>query len=97
MRTDKNSALALGSRITRRDFLNSVPIGSGIALCYAAPPLLAGAEQAPALLPEPNLDAAWYGYGGVGDYAATRPKSSTARTPLGMEVLRAPMGSFDHR
>jgi len=60
--------LGMDSDITRRDFLNAVALGTGVALLGAAAPSVARAagaaagSQAPAFHP-------WTGYGGVGDYA----------------------------
>jgi spermidine dehydrogenase len=47
-------------KITRRDFLNGVLIGSGAALLHLSSPIRLLAQSLP-------LD--WEGYGGVGDYA----------------------------
>ncbi len=57
----------LGDRleITRRDFLNSSLLGAGAALLYSNAPLANGA------LGGIQLGTDWYGYGGVGDYAAS--------------------------
>jgi spermidine dehydrogenase len=74
--------LGLGDRVTRRDFLNASLLGAGAALLHAAPPAR-GQELAPA----PD----WYGYGGVGEFAA-----SHGNTP---EVVRVAhqvrSGAFD--
>ena len=51
--------LGLDRPITRRDFVGSVLVGAGSAL--VGPP--AWSQSAP------TYDAAWTGYGGVGDYA----------------------------
>lgn len=55
--------------ITRRDFLNGVLAGSGAALLARPAPLAAlGSDHAnPHAAPAPD----WYGYGGIGDYAAS--------------------------
>jgi len=52
-------------KISRRDFLNGVLLGTGTSLLGARAPALAG--QAEDLKPDED----WYGYGGVGDYAAS--------------------------
>lgn len=54
-----------GPEITRRDFLNGVLIGAGSALLspYAA-------HSAQTMLSTPPDDA-WYGFGGIGDYAVS--------------------------
>jgi len=53
--------LGLDVPITRRDFLNSTLLASGALLLDAKAPLLAQAPSA--------SNAAWEGFGGVGDYA----------------------------
>jgi spermidine dehydrogenase len=58
--------LGMSCDITRRDFLNTVALGSGLALLGAAAPGLGGAAQAAAAVATP--DDAWTGYAGVGDY-----------------------------
>ena len=52
-------------KITRRDFVNGVLLGSGSALLHPAS-LLANDLGRPQ-----GVDHNWYGYGGVGDYAAS--------------------------
>ena len=49
-------------RITRRDFLNGVLIGSGAALLHVSAPIELFAQ---------SLSSAWEGFGGIGDYAAS--------------------------
>ncbi len=61
--------MKLDDRITRRDFVNSVLIGTGAALCSAAAPLASPIIESRGLLPATDLGPDWYGYGGVGDYA----------------------------
>lgn len=56
------------SKITRRDFINSTLVGSGAALCGQLSACNRTGPQAEQL-PEPDMDANWYGYGGVGQYA----------------------------
>lgn len=55
--------MTFGSHITRRDFLNGALLGLGSALlsCKPSPRPPAGSSLGPD----------WYGYGGVGDYAAS--------------------------
>ena len=65
--------------ITRRDFVGSTLIGSGVALLAAGAPLAAMGAGTDAgndfrlgrTMPSPlnSLDQSWTGYGGVGDYA----------------------------
>ena len=62
--------LGMDCDITRRDFLNTVALGTGTALLSAAAPgvvkkTLDAARVAP---PTPPRHP-WTGYGGVGDYA----------------------------
>lgn len=52
-------------KITRRDFVNGALFGAGAALLQRPAPLFAQASD----LTTPGDD--WYGYGGVGDYAAS--------------------------
>jgi spermidine dehydrogenase len=65
--------LGMGADITRRDFLNGTLLGTGAALVGAPAP-------ARAQWPSVSDEDAWYGPGGVGEYA-----SSHGNTP---EVLR---------
>src|ERR1700685_4450196 len=70
----RDRQLGMDSRISRRDFLNSVMIGSGVSLLSAAAPSgssgAVSAADAPArTYPPVNVGPEWYGYGGVGDYA----------------------------
>src|SRR6266436_5607420 len=61
--------LGMERDITRRDFLNTVTLGTGAALLSVAAPGVVKAMGAAA----PGTSAApwhpWTGYGGVGDYA----------------------------
>jgi len=65
--TPEERALGMDADITRRDFLNTVALGTGAALLDAVAPGL----RKPLATPSPRLDPAseWTGYGGVGDYA----------------------------
>ena len=54
--------MTFGSHITRRDFLNGALLGLGSALLSCKPPRLTTRT---------SLGPDWYGYGGVGDYAAS--------------------------
>ncbi|MGE3597201.1 MAG: FAD-binding protein [Dehalococcoidia bacterium] len=57
-------------KITRRDFVNSALVGSGVALLNAHSPLdraIAAASSKP-YPPDGYPGADWYGFGGVGDY-----------------------------
>ena len=49
-------------KITRRDFLNGVLIGSGAALLHVSAPIKLFAQ---------SLPSTWEGFGGIGDYAAS--------------------------
>ena len=53
------------SAITRRDFLNGVMLGAGTSLLSTRAPLLASGP------PLASPDQAWYGFGGIGDYASS--------------------------
>lgn len=65
--------------ITRRDFVNSMLMGAGTALCSSQAPLLRQALAATSgTLPPPDLGPAWYGYGGVGDYAESHGNTPEA-------------------
>ena len=55
--------MTFGSHITRRDFLNGALLGVGSALLSCKPP--------PRPATRSSLGPEWYGYGGVGDYAAS--------------------------
>ena len=50
-------------KISRRDFLNGVLIGAGFSLISPHTALSAQTNVSD------GLDAAWYGFGGIGDYA----------------------------
>jgi spermidine dehydrogenase len=52
--------LGMDNRITRRDFLNGMLLGTGLALLDLPAPLQLLAQT-----------EGWYGYGGVGDYAGS--------------------------
>jgi spermidine dehydrogenase len=66
--TAEERDLGMGTPITRRDFLNTVALGTGAALLSTAAPGLRKARAAsPATTSDPSAD--WTGYGGVGDYA----------------------------
>ena len=62
MSKNSSKGVDLPSGITRRDFVNSLLVGTGAALCNAPAPF--GARAATdELLPEPDLGSDWYGYG----------------------------------
>lgn len=70
MTNGRRKSLATPPAITRRDFVNSMLIGTGAALCTRPAPLFGTARGAsPKLLAAPDLGLDWYGYGGVGEYA----------------------------
>ena len=58
-----------GLTITRRDFVNATLQGTGAALLTMQAP--AFARQSRVETVTTGVDAAWYGYGGVGDYASS--------------------------
>ena len=66
--------------VTRRDFLNSTLIGAGAALLGAGARPGFAAFGGAGELPPPLLGADWYGYGGVGDYAASHGNTPEALT-----------------
>ncbi len=66
--TAEERALGVDADITRRDFLNTVALGTGAALLGAAAPGVRRTVPTKSLGPsDPASD--WTGYGGVGDYA----------------------------
>ncbi|MFT6956558.1 MAG: spermidine dehydrogenase [Halieaceae bacterium] len=88
--SDKDTKALQGpsqSEMTRRDFVGSTLIGSGVALLAAGAPLsvmgmadkdhvqfkLGGTMP----LPLNQLDKSWTGYGGVGDYATSNGNTHT--------------------
>ncbi len=65
----KKNTLSGELNITRRDFVNASLCGAGAALLTMRAPAFAG--QGKTEIIRQGLDAAWYGYGGVGDYASS--------------------------
>lgn len=61
--------LGVDCDITRRDFLNTVALGTGTALLSAAAPSVVKALDAAKAAPSTPPLHPWTGYGGVGDYA----------------------------
>lgn len=61
--------LGMDREITRRDFLNTVALGSGMALLTTTAPGVAKAISATQSASKASLWHPWTGYGGVGDYA----------------------------
>ena len=59
-------------KITRRDFINGVMVGSGAALLSSRAPVSV-AQSVPY-----QVDDDWYGYGGVGDYASSHGNTPEA-------------------
>ncbi len=57
-------------KITRRDFINGTLVGSGAALLSAKAPGARSTASGPRTLSD-HVGNEWYGYGGVGDYAAS--------------------------
>lgn len=83
----KGTGLGLDvNNITRRDFLNSTLIGAGVSLLTAHAPatVLASQRGGKPLPPSVALDDRWYGYGGIGDYAA-----SHGNTPGAVQAAHA--------
>ncbi len=74
-RAEEHRRLGIRPGITRRDFLNQTLVGSGGALLGMATPLQLLTGCAPAPEGGPARSAAekdaWWGWGGVGDYAAS--------------------------
>lgn len=65
----KNTKTNINLSITRRDFVNSTLMGSGAALLAMQAPSFAQTQRVETITP--GVDESWYGYGGVGDYAAS--------------------------
>jgi|TARA_B110000902_G_scaffold5352_2_gene6299 spermidine dehydrogenase len=64
---NKDKKLGMGKGITRRDFVQSTLLGTGAALLSANAPISYAYDRTGAGGPQGE----WYGYGGVGDYAAS--------------------------
>lgn len=79
--------------ITRRDFVNSVLVGSGAALLCGGLPAGSRADAAASFDPGHELTDAWTGFGGVGDYAASN--GNTAAVVNAAHRVR--YGTFDDR
>lgn len=77
--------------ITRRDFINSTLVGAGASLLSACAPLerVERFQRAPPPLGAPAGD--WYGFGGIGDYAASH--GNTPGAVLAAHRIRH--GDFD--
>ncbi|MGY8796099.1 MAG: NAD(P)-binding protein, partial [Woeseiales bacterium] len=65
----KNKVSSGGLNITRRDFVNATLYGTGAALMTMQAPAFARPDKVTTT--SAGVDAAWYGYGGVGDYASS--------------------------
>ena len=65
----KNKHLNVDLSITRRDFVNATLLGSGAALLNMQAPSFAQTRKVETITE--GVDASWYGYGGVGDYASS--------------------------
>ena len=65
----KNKRLGVDLSITRRDFVNTTLLGSGAALLNMQAPSFAQTHRVKTITE--GVDIAWYGYGGVGDYASS--------------------------
>ena len=65
----KNNVSSGGLNITRRDFVNATLYGTGAALMTMQAPAFARPDKVTTT--SAGVDAAWYGYGGVGDYASS--------------------------
>ena len=78
-------------RITRRDFINSTLVGAGASLLSACSPIERVESSLRAHPPLGLPVGDWYGFGGIGDYAA-----SHGNTPGAMfEAHRIRHGDFD--
>jgi spermidine dehydrogenase len=69
--TPGEKELGMAADITRRDFINTVALGTGAALLGMPAPSLFG-QSAPSAMRAPPADSPWHpwtGYPGVGDYA----------------------------
>ena len=79
------------SGISRRDFVNSALVGAGATLLSACAPLERAERSGRAHPPMGSPPGDWYGYGGVGDYAA-----SHGNTPGAVHAAhRIRHGDFD--
>ena len=65
----KKNTLSGGLNFTRRDFVNATLYGTGAALITMQAPAFARPDMVETTAA--GVDAAWYGYGGVGDYASS--------------------------
>ena len=66
---NKKNTLGGELNITRRDFVNASLCGAGTALMTMQAPAFARQDKTETI--RQGLDATWYGYGGVGDYASS--------------------------
>src|SRR5580693_3982506 len=69
----------MDAKISRRDFVNGVLVGSGAALLSSAAPLAARASESAPVSPYAPSGSAWTGYGGVGDYAWSNGNTEAVR------------------
>ena len=65
----------MDAKISRRDFVNGVLIGSGAALLSSAAPLAARTSESP----NAPSGSPWTGYGGVGDYRWSNGNTEAVR------------------
>jgi spermidine dehydrogenase len=65
----KKNTLSGGLNFTRRDFVNATLYGTGAALITMQAPAFARPDRVETTTA--GVDASWYGYGGVGDYASS--------------------------
>jgi len=77
----------MNAGITRRDFVNALLAGSGASLLGMRAPWAAAPGAPPSGAPGPH----WYGYGGVGDYAASH--GNTPQLVADAHAIRH--GAFD--
>ena len=87
--TAEERDLGMGRDVTRRDFINTLAVGTGAALLDAAAPGFARTEAGSASARAASTLHPWTGYGGVGDYARCNGET--------WDVVHAAHGIRDHR
>lgn len=75
-KNSKTDALGMSSRISRRDFVNGVLVGSGAALLSTPAPSAARTKPQDSNAPSGSC---WTGYGGVGDYRWSNGNTEAVR------------------
>ena len=69
----------MDAKISRRDFVNGVLVGSGAALLSSAAPLAARASESTPVSPYAPSGSPWTGYGGLGDYRWSNGNTEAVR------------------